>query len=69
MVITPDTLNLPCFLKNNVRYYELVAEQVMKEILPAIFMNEVIPINCIYRTLDYECTNIKLQIRLYSVTG
>lgn len=39
MVITPDVPTLPWVIKNNVRYYELVAEPVKKEILPGIFMN------------------------------
>lgn len=39
MVITPDVPVLPYIEKNNVKYYELIAEPVKKEILPGIFMN------------------------------
>ncbi|WP_105614333.1 multicopper oxidase family protein [Vallitalea okinawensis] len=39
MVITPDVPNLPYVIKDNVRYFELIAEPVRREILPGIFMN------------------------------
>lgn len=39
MVITPGIPNLPYVKKNNMKYFELVAQPVKKEILPGIFMN------------------------------
>ncbi|WP_432663662.1 multicopper oxidase domain-containing protein [Wukongibacter baidiensis] len=39
MVITPDVPILPSIVKNNVRYFELIAEPVKREILPGIFIN------------------------------
>ncbi len=39
MVITPQLKNLPFILKNGVKHFELIAEPVITEILPGIYMN------------------------------
>lgn len=39
MVITPDVPNLPYTLHNGIKYFELVAEPVKREILPGLFIN------------------------------
>lgn len=39
MVISPDIPNLPYKLMNGVKYFELVAEPVQREILPGLFIN------------------------------
>ncbi|MFU0825423.1 multicopper oxidase family protein [Clostridium sp.] len=38
MVITPDLPNLPCKEIKGVKYFELVAEEVEREILPGVFL-------------------------------
>lgn len=38
MVITPDVPNLPCVEKKGIKYFELVAEPVQREILPGLFI-------------------------------
>ncbi len=39
MIITPNVSILPYKMKNNVKYFELIAQPVKREILPGIFMN------------------------------
>lgn len=39
MIITPDILNLPFIIKNGIKYFELIAEPVKKEILPGLYIN------------------------------
>ena len=39
MVITPDLPDLPFFVQNGFKYFELTAEPVKREILPGVFMN------------------------------
>lgn len=39
MVITPDVLDLPYELQNGVKYFELIAEPVKREILPGLYIN------------------------------
>lgn len=39
MVITPDLANLPYKMINNVKYFELIAEPVKRELLPGLFIN------------------------------
>lgn len=39
MVITPDLHNLPYKLVHNVKYFELIAETVKRELLPGVFIN------------------------------
>jgi FtsP/CotA-like multicopper oxidase with cupredoxin domain len=39
MVITPDVPNLPFTIKNGVRFFELTAEPVKREILPGLYIN------------------------------
>lgn len=38
MVITPDVPNLPFVERKGVKYFELVAEPVQREILPGLFI-------------------------------
>jgi manganese oxidase len=38
MVITPDISNLNYFKQNGVKYFELVAEPVISELLPGLFL-------------------------------
>lgn len=38
MVVTPDLPNLPFVIKKGVKYFELVAEPVQREILPGLFI-------------------------------
>lgn len=38
MVITPDVFNLPFNIKNGVKYFELVAEPVQRELLSGLFI-------------------------------
>jgi FtsP/CotA-like multicopper oxidase with cupredoxin domain len=39
MVITPDISNLPYQLINGIKYFELIAEPVHRELLPGLFIN------------------------------
>lgn len=39
MVNTPDIPNLPYTLYNGIKYFELIAEPVKREILPGLYMN------------------------------
>ena len=39
MVITPDVPNLPYTFHNGIKYFELVAERVKREILSGLFIN------------------------------
>lgn len=39
MVITPDLPSLPYQLINGVKYFELVAENVQRELIPGLFIN------------------------------
>ncbi len=39
MVITPDLMDLQSIVRDNIRYFELVAEPVSQEILPGLFIN------------------------------
>ena len=39
MVITPDVPNLPFTMKNGIKYFELIAEPVRRELLPDLYMN------------------------------
>lgn len=39
MVITPDVSDLPYIMKNGVKYFELIAEPVKREILPGVYIN------------------------------
>ncbi len=39
MVITPDLANLLYKMINNVKYFELIAEPVKRELLPGFFIN------------------------------
>ncbi len=39
MVVTPDVPDLPYSIYNGVKYFELVAEAVRREILPGLFIN------------------------------
>jgi len=39
MVITPDLINLPYKMINDIKYFELVAEPVKRELLPGLFIN------------------------------
>lgn len=39
MVITPDINTLPSSVKNGVKYFELIAEPVKRELLPNLFIN------------------------------
>ncbi len=38
MVITPDVSNLPFSVKKGVKYFELIAEPVQRELLPGLFI-------------------------------
>lgn len=38
MVVTPDVPNLPFVMKNGVKYFQLVAEPVLRELLPGLFI-------------------------------
>lgn len=39
MVYTPDIIDLPYKLQNGVKYFELIAEPVKRELLPGLFIN------------------------------
>ncbi|MBU3099625.1 MULTISPECIES: multicopper oxidase domain-containing protein [Clostridium] len=39
MVITPDVSNLYYKIKNGIKYFELIAENVKQEILPGLYIN------------------------------
>lgn len=39
MVYTPDIIDLPYRLQNGVKYFELIAEPVKRELLPGLFIN------------------------------
>lgn len=39
MVITPDIPSLPFVIQNGVKYFELVAEPVKRELLPGLYIN------------------------------
>lgn len=39
MVITPDVTNLPFLVKKGIKYFELIAEPVQRELLPGFFIN------------------------------
>ena len=39
MVISPDVSDLPYSIENGVKYFELTAEPVTREILPGVFIN------------------------------
>jgi len=39
MVITPDLINLPYKMINDIKYFELVAEPVKRQLLPGLFIN------------------------------
>lgn len=39
MVVTPDNFNLPFTIHNGIKYFELIAEPVKREILPGVFIN------------------------------
>ena len=39
MVITPDVPELPYTLENGIKYFELIAEPVKREILPGLYLN------------------------------
>lgn len=39
MVITPDISTLPFTMKNGVKYFELIAEPVKRELLPGLYIN------------------------------
>lgn len=39
MVTTPDVPDLPFVFRNGIKYYELVAEPVKKELLPGLYIN------------------------------
>lgn len=38
MVITPDIPNLPYVMRNGIKYFELFAEPVTRELLPGLFI-------------------------------
>lgn len=38
MVITPDIPTLPFVLKNGIKYFELVAEHLERELLPDLYI-------------------------------
>jgi FtsP/CotA-like multicopper oxidase with cupredoxin domain len=38
-VITPDINTLTCIIKNDIKYFELIAEPVKQELLPNLFIN------------------------------
>ena len=38
MVITPDIPNLPYVMRNGIKYFELIAEPVTRELLPGLFI-------------------------------
>lgn len=39
MVITPDVPDIPYILNNGIKYFELIAEPVKREVLPGLFIN------------------------------
>lgn len=39
MVTTPDILDLPYKLQNGIKYFELIAEPVKRELLPGLYIN------------------------------
>lgn len=38
MIVTPDVPNLPFLLKSGVKYFELVAEPVTRELIPGLYI-------------------------------
>jgi FtsP/CotA-like multicopper oxidase with cupredoxin domain len=38
MVITPDVPDLPFVMRNGIKYFELIAEQVTRELLPGLYI-------------------------------
>jgi len=73
VVITPDILDLPCRLQNGVKYFELVAEPVKREILPGLYINgwgyngsipgPTIQVDC------GDCVNIRVTNHLPEATS
>lgn len=39
MVITPDVSDLPYTMRNGIKYFELIAEPVKRELLPGLYIN------------------------------
>ena len=39
MVVTPDIPNLPCQTIDGIKYFELTAEPIRRELLPGLFIN------------------------------
>lgn len=39
MVLTPDVPDLPYKLQNGIKFFELIAEPVKREILPGLYIN------------------------------
>jgi len=39
MVLTPDVPDLPYILQNGIKYFELIAEPVKRELLPGLYIN------------------------------
>lgn len=39
MVITPDVSDLPYTMQNGIKFFELIAELVKRELLPGLYIN------------------------------